>query len=142
MAYIYISVFLLFKENATFICCYISFSLLILCCLHLLTFLEGSSFCLGIKKKFNQNYYLSIIIHYALNLNFLFSAYCGFYFSCLYHSFLLFRTLKAVKAMNLSLSTALPTYTFNCSDDALWLGENVGLGGSKTFIRILSLIIL
>lgn len=114
-------------------------------------FLGRGSFCLGIKKKNSTRsiIYLSVIVHYALNLLiFIFlptvvsiAPFWNFLLEFLHHLFLLFRTLKAFKAMNLSLSTALPMYTSKCSDDALWLVENIGLGGSKTFIRILPLII-
>ena len=135
---------------------YLFFSLLILCCHHLSTF-----FWVVLPwdlKKFNQNsfYYLFIkLILISLgfeSLNPPFPAYCVpfqtslFLFQTSYLKarivyFNLFRILKAFKAMNLSLSTALPTYTFKCSNDATWLGENIeDLGGSWTFIRTLPLI--
>lgn len=117
-----------------------------------------SSFALGFKKKFNQNsfYYLFIkLILISLcfgSLNPPFPAYCvpfqtslflfqtSYLKACIVY-FTLFRIQKAFKAMNLSLSTALPKYTFKRSDDAVWLGENIkDLGGSWTFIRTLPLI--
>jgi len=99
-------------------------------------------------KKFNQNsfYYLfieliliSLCFEYlnppspAYSVPFqtsLFLFQTSYLKACIVY-FNLFRKLKAFKAMNLSLSTALPTHTFQCSADAMWLGENIkDLGGS------------
>lgn len=140
----------LLLKNVTLICCYVSFSFLILYCCHCLTFFFFWVVLPWNFKKFNQNCYLFArltLIHCALNL-LIFSLATVVFFvpffrflTWMLESINSFRTLKAFKAMNLSLGTALPTYTFNCSDDVECLGENIiGLRSSYTFIRILLLI--
>lgn len=120
-------------KKYSLICCYISFSVLIFCHHHLSTFFFFFEwFCLGILK--NSTRTISIFIYQTYSNSLYFES-LNLFFSCLFWCVLFFfqtsylntsivyfnsfRTQKALKAMNLSLTTALPTYTFKCSDNAV-----------------------